>query len=86
MSNFRRQTVFIYFLTAVDRFILWPEAIPMRDITTETVTRALLSGLITPYGCQQTITTDHSWQFELQLFNVLANLCGIQLSRTTAFH
>lgn len=58
----------------------------MQDITAETVARALLSGWITRYGCPQTITTDQGRQFESQLFHALANVCGIHLSRTTAFH
>jgi len=58
----------------------------MQDITAETVARALLSGWLTRYGCPQTITTDQVWQFESQLFHVLANVCGVHLSRTTAFH
>jgi len=78
--------VFRYCLTAVDRFIRWPEVIPLQDITAETVSRALLSGWISRYGCPQTITTDQGRQFESQLFHSLANMCGIHLSRTTAFH
>jgi hypothetical protein len=50
------------------------------------VARALLSGWITRYGCPQTITTDQGRQFESQLFHSLARMCGIHLSRTTAFH
>ena len=57
----------------------------MQDITAETVARALLSGWITRYGCPQIITTDQGRQFESQLFHSLANVCGIHLSRTTAF-
>jgi len=34
----------------------------------------------------QTITTDQGRQFESLLFHSLANMCGIRLSRTTAFH
>jgi cleavage and polyadenylation specificity factor subunit 1 len=71
---------FKYCLTAVDRFTRWPEAIPLQDITAETVARVLLS------GCPRTITTDQGRQFESQLFHSLANMCGIHLSRTTAFH
>ena len=77
---------FRYCLTAVDRFSRWPEAISVVDITAETVARALISGWISRYGCPQTITTDQCPQFESQLFRSLANICGIHLSRTTAFH
>jgi cleavage and polyadenylation specificity factor subunit 1 len=77
---------YTYCLTAVDRFTRWPEVIPTQDFTADTVARALLTGWISSFGCPQTITTHQGWQFESQLFQSLAKMCGIQLLWTTAYH
>jgi transposase InsO family protein len=77
---------YTYCLTAVDRFTRWPEAIPIWDITADTVALTFLTGWISPFDCPQTITTDQGHQFESQLFRSLAKLCGILLSWTIAHH
>jgi transposase InsO family protein len=82
----RTSASYTYCLTVVDRFTCWPEAIPIPDITTNTVARALLTGWISRFGSPQTITTDQGHQFESQLFHSLARLCSIHLSRTTDYH
>jgi hypothetical protein len=65
---------YTYFLTATDRFTCWPEVVTIPDITADTVARALLTGWISRFGFQQTITIDQGCQFESQVFQSPANL------------
>ena len=77
---------FRYLLTCVDRFLRWPEAIPMVDIRAETVADAFFSGWIARYGTPATITTDRGAQFESKLWDSLCNQFGIIRNRTTSYH
>ena len=77
---------FRYLLTMIDRFTRWPTAIPLRDITTETVVDALAHGWIGSHGIPQTITTDRGSQFTSAVWSQLLEAWGINHSTTTAYH
>ncbi|VDN38879.1 unnamed protein product [Dibothriocephalus latus] len=47
-----------YLLTYADRFIRWPEAIPLPNMEATTVVKAFLSRWDAIYGATSTITTD----------------------------
>ncbi|XP_029680861.1 uncharacterized protein LOC115246283 [Formica exsecta] len=63
-----------YLLTMIDRFTRWPEAIPLEDITADSVATAFYKHWICRFGTPAIITTDQGSQFESQLFQALANL------------
>jgi transposase InsO family protein len=71
---------------AVDRFTRWPEAVPISDISAETVANAFYSHCVARFGCPGKITTNQGRQFDSQLFRALKNLCGAQVIHTTAYH
>lgn len=75
-----------YCLTMIDRFSRWPEAIPLKNMSADTVATAFWTNWIARFGCPKTITTDQGSQFESTLFKALTNLVGTKRSRTTAYH
>jgi transposase InsO family protein len=77
---------YTYCLTAIDRFTRWPEIIPILDITADTMARVLLTSWISHFGCPQTVTIDQGRQFESQIFQSLARMCGIQPLQMTGHH
>ena len=49
---------YLYCLTLIDRFSRWTEAIPLKNMTAETVSRAFFDNWISRYGAPRTVTTD----------------------------
>lgn len=75
-----------YCLTMIDRFSRWPEAVPLTDITADTVATAFYANWIARFGAPRTVTTDQGAQFEAALFKALTNLAGCNRTRTAAYH
>ena len=74
---------FKYLLTAVDRFSRWPMAIPMSDMSVESVIDAFSHGWVSSFGVPSTITTDRGAQFSSAVFTQLTKLWGIRVNMTT---
>ncbi|TNN10580.1 Transposon Tf2-9 polyprotein, partial [Schistosoma japonicum] len=77
---------FTYLFTCIDRFTWFSIAVPITDITAETVAKAFMQNWVTIFGTPITITTDRGAQFESELFNNLAKLLGSNRIRCTAYH
>ena len=77
---------FTYLLTVVDRFTCWVEAVPLVDITAETVAQVFVSQWVSCFGAPASITTDQGRQFESTLWSHIMKVLGTQRSRTTAYH
>ena len=73
-------------LTVTDRFTRWPAAIPIQDISAESVVDALAHGWIASYGVPKAITTDRGSQFSSAIWRQLLQVWGIENHQTSAYH
>ena len=81
-----RSNGFHYLLTAVDRFTRWPVAIPMENMSAESVVDAFAYGWIQQFGVPSTITSDNGTQFTSSTFKQLTDIWGIKTITTSTYH
>ncbi|CAH8596414.1 unnamed protein product [Dicrocoelium dendriticum] len=76
---------YVYLLSYADRFIRWPEAIPMVNGSSETVAQAFQERWVAQFGCINAVSTDSGAHFDGS-FNKVLDVLGCQHHRTTAYH
>ena len=74
-----------YILTIIDVATRFPQAVPMKEITSEKVAEALLS-VFTSFGFPQEILSDQGPQFNSELMEQFRKLCGSKGVRTSPYH
>ena len=75
-----------YIFTIIVRITRWPVAVPLRDISAETISKTILREWIAVFGCTSVMTTDRGSQFQSTLFDELTKLLGVKHIKTTAYH
>ena len=75
-----------YLLTVIDRYMRWPEAVPLRYIEARTMAKAYVQNWIACYGTPNHITSDRRTQFVSELWSSMSNLLGTRLNPTTVYH
>ena len=74
-----------FFLTLVDSATRWPEAVPLKRITTESVAEALFD-MFSRLGIPRQILSDQGSQFMSQVMQELFRLLSIKQSKTSPYH
>ena len=74
---------FTYLLTCVDCFTPWSEAIPIADVTAETVANASVASWVAQFGVPSVIRTHRGGQFQSHLWQQLVWLLGTKRIQTT---
>jgi len=75
-----------YLLTVIDRTSRWPEAIPLRGITSVECVDAFTAGWVARFGVPHTVTSDRGSQFTSAVWRSMCKTLGVEHVTTTAFH
>ena len=74
-----------HFLTIQDGFTRYLVAVPIPDLTTETVADAFVQNWIHVFGCPETVHTDRGTSFTSKLFQEIMSRFGITKTVTPAY-
>ena len=74
-----------YILTLIDIATRYPEAVPLKEITSISIAEALL-GIFSRLGFPQEILSDRGTQFVSELMKEFHKLCGCKGVRTSPYH
>ena len=77
---------FTYLLTIIDRNTRWPEAIPLKRISSSECVQALITGWVARFGVPGDISSDRGSQFTSSLWGEIAGHLGVKLHRTSAYY
>ncbi|GFX44938.1 transposon Tf2-9 polyprotein [Trichonephila clavipes] len=69
---------FTFLLTCIDRYIRWPEVIPVSDISAEVAAKSFIANWISRFGVPAIIITDEGGQFQSRLLYSLKQMLAIQ--------
>jgi hypothetical protein len=73
-------------LVIVDRLGKGIELVPMKDITSESLARAMIDRVIGYHGLPRAITSDRGTQIIAGMWNEICKIMNIEQRRSTAFH
>lgn len=75
-----------YVFTMIDRMSRWIEAVPLTNITAETIAKNFYQHWIARYGVPLKLTSDRGGQFIYDLLQQLGKLLGAEHIKTTSYH
>ena len=75
-----------YFLTLIDHFTKYSEAIPIQDMPAETCARAYATHVIARHGTGSILVTDEGRFFTSVFFKETCKILGIKQVNASAYH
>uniref|UniRef100_A0AAR2L1R3 Integrase catalytic domain-containing protein n=1 Tax=Pygocentrus nattereri TaxID=42514 RepID=A0AAR2L1R3_PYGNA len=74
-----------FLLTIMCAATRFPEALPLRKITSQTIVKALLK-FFTTFGLPKVVQTDQGSNFTSKLFNQVSKMLGIKHEMSSPYH